>query len=824
MARKTSIQKHPVRHARTTHSQKNHKTVKIKHHHNKSYRKRHYGLLGISAIGGLLLFVYILQYNFVVQSGVKSAQNFVSGLLKTTNSNSSNERQPINSTYGFSIAYDPLKFYASAIDSATGGLYIGDELSTNRAYEVIRFSLAHVDTKIDRSTMTLTYHNEISNLDMNNIDYAKLEKTLVEEVRIKNKTPYTRQVTQTTAIAGISFVRTVWSRQVKSEFLPGYAVSFVSYTGVVGGKPVVMEINRGIDNANPNDNGAYDQIVNSLKQGERTQTSIVKSAEVATKTERSRSLLDKLFLTGMASAASAQPTVSASEKYSALFGPAVTKVYNAYCMDILLEGSPYLNGACSAGVGSGFFVNGNEGYLATNGHVASSSPKDIIIEDAVSYLLAGDERYFNALAEIVGTHSTDPEYDGKSLKEVVAIATDKMYGMDDSKITVTNNVSNLLVDLNSKQPDIEELIRVTKARQQYPEQESIKRAKFVAADFRSFDGIVAFKASDVALIKIEGSNYPVVTLGSISGVTQGSSLNILGFPANASRNGIVDDKESKMTLTTGKVSSLKNALGSDKKLIETDTTIGHGNSGGPVMNDSGEVFGIATYTADGSGTGDGVFNYIRDIQDLKDLASKNSVNMSSDSKTQKEWNKAMELFYKAHYSSAVKSFDKVKKLYPQHPTADSLIAASQERIKNGQDVKDFPILLVAGGVALVLLGGGAAAFMILKHKKAHNIYSTQVSSGAMQPLAPGADAQHVSYNPASVTSMGQPQIQPQLAVAPQTANAPAPVQAPTTQITQPNMEPQVTPQQPVADIHSPQPVVITPTVVQPQDTDNRPKL
>ena len=144
-------------------------------------------------------------------------------------------------------------------------------------------------------------------------------------------------------------------------------------------------------------------------------------------------------------------------------------------------------------------------------------------------------------------------------------------------------------------------MQLTEDGEKYSEQTSIKIAKEVASDFRAFDGIVTFRGSDVAILKISGSDYPVVNLGSVASLTQGSEITILGYPGNASNNGLVDSTESKVTLTAGKVSAIKNAQGSDKKLVETDTTIGHGNSGGPAIDDQGLVFGLATYTSDGAG-------------------------------------------------------------------------------------------------------------------------------------------------------------------------------------------------------------------------------
>ncbi len=235
-------------------------------------------------------------------------------------------------------------------------------------------------------------------------------------------------------------------------------------------------------------------------------------------------------------------------------------------------------------------------------------------------------------------------------------------------------------------------------------------------------------------------------------------MSIIGFPGNASDNGIVSSEEIIPTLTSGKVSSIKNASGSDYKVIETDTTIGHGNSGGPAFNEKGEVIGIATYTVDGSGQGDGVYNYIRDIQDLKALASKSNVEIESDdSETQKEWESGVSLFRQAKYSKAIKHFETVKSLYPQHPTVEGIIATSQDKIAAGEDVKDSPILFIALGLGLSVVVLFVVLFIILRHRKKHKIYRSAVLSGEVKPIVdPNGNPVNFEVDHATVQNYSAP--------------------------------------------------------------------
>ncbi len=769
---KKHIEKKAQKHANTT------KTIKIKHHHTKPYRKRHYGSLALFLILSASLITWLIIYRDQVTRSVNSAQSYLSDVFNPEATTTSE----VSSTYGYSLSYDIRTFNASAIDAATGDLFIGEELSTKRPYQTVRLSTGLQDTaKGTERSLTISYFDDVSALKLDDRTLSDQERNVAMSGVDLSKNSVSILSTKTEVIGGKEFAVHEWSVTPKdtATISAKVKVEFRTYASVLNGKAIILKLTYGLSKGSNRE--VFGSVLKTMTFGSSKQAKIVPSKQVREKTAANLSLLDTILMTRLASADAAGSNTS--EEVSSRYSPAVVKIYNVYCMDIKINNTPYLSNICSGSTGSGFFVTEN-GNIATNGHVASADPLDIVIQDAVAYLIAGNSKYFESLAALAGVNNSD--FTGKETDvEIIDIAVNKMYAIDPSKVVAYNNVQNLLVGLNDAQPDLKELVAVTKNRKEYAEQDSVKKAKFVAKDYRVIDGISSFKASDVALIKVEGSNYPVTKLGKIDGVSQGANILIFGYPGGASNNGLVENNVSKPTLTAGKVSAMKTANGSGKKLIETDATIGHGNSGGPVLNDAGEVVGIATYTIDGSGKGNGVYNYIRDIQDFKDIATKSSVSITGKSATQAEWDKGIDNFYKAHYSKAVKSFEKVKKLYPAHPKVSELLATANDRIKNGQDVKDFPFVLVGAGVASVL-GVAVSGFVIFRHRRAHKVYTGQVASGAMQPMMPGAQPQMVTYNRGAYYA-GQMQqgVQPNPAVAP-AAPQPAYVTPPAPQVVAPN--------------------------------------
>ncbi len=91
------------------------------------------------------------------------------------------------------------------------------------------------------------------------------------------------------------------------------------------------------------------------------------------------------------------------------------------------------------------------------------------------------------------------------------------------------------------------------------------------------------KASDVAVLKIDAKNLPVVTNGSATNVRVGDWVLAIGSPFGFENSA-----------TAGIVSAKSRSLpdGGYVPFIQTDVAVNPGNSGGPLFNMAGEVIGI----------------------------------------------------------------------------------------------------------------------------------------------------------------------------------------------------------------------------------------
>ena len=111
------------------------------------------------------------------------------------------------------------------------------------------------------------------------------------------------------------------------------------------------------------------------------------------------------------------------------------------------------------------------------------------------------------------------------------------------------------------------------------------KAKVIGADPKT----------DVAVIKIEASNLPAITVGDSSKLQIGDSVLAIGNPYGVGQ-----------TVTMGIVSATgRTGLGIEdyEDFIQTDASINPGNSGGALVNDRGELVGINTAILAGNSGG-----------------------------------------------------------------------------------------------------------------------------------------------------------------------------------------------------------------------------
>ncbi len=116
-----------------------------------------------------------------------------------------------------------------------------------------------------------------------------------------------------------------------------------------------------------------------------------------------------------------------------------------------------------------------------------------------------------------------------------------------------------------------------------------QRIRVVLADEREFEArlIGTDNDADLAVLKIEGLNFPYLAFGTAADLMIGEPVIAIGNPFGFSHS-----------VTTGVVSAINRSLRTPKRsffdFIQTDASINPGNSGGPLLDATGELVGINT--------------------------------------------------------------------------------------------------------------------------------------------------------------------------------------------------------------------------------------
>ena len=413
---------------------------------------------------------------------------------------------------------------------------------------------------------------------------------------------------------------------------------------------------------------------------------------------------------------------------AALAQPGVVRILTKVCATLkITDKASNIDGKeypfCGAFTGSGFFFNKN-GYLATNGHVVSLSNTNVVaggifsgnldsfMADTIKEYLQYDGVYESNddVQKFLDKVSANPD-----LEAGVVTSVEKL--LKDSKATLTNQSTDIFVQLGKEPFHIDKDLKIS-------ETDHIKKATLIDKDYQeSAQDDTGFHSSDIAILKVANGEYPALTLGDSSDVKVLQPVIVLGFP------GVVTDihklidtpSEAEVTVTGGVISSIKAAAGNQKRLFQTDATLSYGNSGGPGIDDHGNVIGIATYAVGSSVDSGSNYSFLRDVGDLKALMAKHGLVNDTSGKPTVLWLKGLQEYWNAYYKRSLRTFAQLKTVYPSHNEVDRYIDNANQKIKEGKDqtpIFDNDLIFAIGiGISVGMIILGTATFFLSKKKK-----------------------------------------------------------------------------------------------------------
>jgi serine protease Do len=229
---------------------------------------------------------------------------------------------------------------------------------------------------------------------------------------------------------------------------------------------------------------------------------------------------------------------------------------------------------------------------------------------------------------------------------------------------------------------------------------------------------------DVAILKINAKNLPTVQIGDDKGLNTGDPVYILGYPAAAN---ISETKANEVSLTSGLVSARK-TMPDDWDVLQTDAAMSHGNSGGPVLNNQGQMIGLATFGKVDQKSGETVqgVNFIVPVTVVQEFLTKINV-QPQESPLSIQYRQGIALFEAQHYRQALDKFRKIQELNADFPYVQTYISESRAAIDAGRD-RSFTWVYLAAPAALVTAGLGF--WMVKRLAKRRQ----PLAAGTEQPL------------------------------------------------------------------------------------------
>src|SRR4029434_3641001 len=212
---------------------------------------------------------------------------------------------------------------------------------------------------------------------------------------------------------------------------------------------------------------------------------------------------------------------------------------------------------------------------------------------------------------------------------------------------------------------------------------------------------------DLALLKIPGENFPVLALKDIRMVQIGDPVHVIGFSGVVLYYELLNESSMvEASITNGAVSGFKQDR-NNNTVIQTDAPAAWGNSGGPAVDDRGNVVGLLTFVSLAPGPEGSIvqgFNFVIPSSAVTDFVKDTPVKLNAGSKFNDIWYAGLTAFFDDDSNDATHSYAEPDRLPPTLPDVRRLVVEAKEQLKNPKP-KPFPWFWVAVAVTLLNAGG-----------------------------------------------------------------------------------------------------------------------
>lgn len=236
----------------------------------------------------------------------------------------------------------------------------------------------------------------------------------------------------------------------------------------------------------------------------------------------------------------------------------------------------------------------------------------------------------------------------------------------------------------------------------------------------------AMSGQDLALLKLEAADMPALSLADATKVRIGDRLHIIGFPGVVLRHELLNSSaKMEASVTGGAVSGFKQDR-ADQAVIQTDAPAAWGNSGGPAVNDAGEVVGVLTFVTLSSDAQSNIvqgFNFVIPSMAVARFLEGTPVPRGEASRFNAAWHAGLRDHFAGNYRRARGELAEANRLLPDLPDVNRV------SVENGERYKRQPLLpwtQVAIGMLIVSAAGWAALLLLRRQRNRFRIRPSEV--------------------------------------------------------------------------------------------------
>ena len=192
------------------------------------------------------------------------------------------------------------------------------------------------------------------------------------------------------------------------------------------------------------------------------------------------------------------------------------------------------------------------------------------------------------------------------------------------------------------------------------------------------------EGKDVSIIKIEVQNAPALKIDESRGPELQDHITVFGYPDAAESQLLAKPASLEVTITDGRVSARK-TMADAAPVLQISAAASYGNSGGPVLNDAGQVIGLLTFTGDSPQEVTGFEFVVPSSTVLEFVRTAGATNTLGD--IDKRYQEGLNLFWQRQKDESIRKFEEVRRLFPHHSEATGLISLAE-------GLKTDPVVLV----------------------------------------------------------------------------------------------------------------------------------